>query len=354
MKKLKAGILGSTGTVGQRFIQILNDHPWFEVSSLMGKTSVGKRYGDVVNWLWSPEIPEKFQEVEVKPSEPRSLDLDIIFSAIPADEARKVELSFAKAGFPVVSNASAYRMDPTVPLIIPEVNPDHLRLLDMQRKAKGWDGFIVTDPNCSTINLALVLKPIQDLLTIEKVVVTTMQSISGAGYPGVPSISIVDNVIPFIQGEEEKMIRETKKILGRLEGGRVLEAPFPLAASCNRVPTIDGHLESVYIEAEEKVDIEEVKEALRNFKGKPQDVGLPSAPANPIIVREERDRPQTRLDRLVGTVPGMSVSVGRLRHGVDDESLQMTLIGHNTIRGAAGTAVLLGELLLVDKLIGGD
>jgi aspartate-semialdehyde dehydrogenase len=353
VKKLKAAILGATGTVGQRFIQMLHEHPWFEVSDLMGKTSAGRRYGEAVNWLWSPEVPEEIRGIEVKPSKPRNLDSNIVFSAIPADEARTVEPSFAEAGFPVVSNASAHRMDPTVPLIIPEVNSGHLGLIDGQREGKGWDGFIVTNPNCSAINLALVLKPIHDLLTIEKVIVTTMQAVSGAGYPGVPSLSITDNVIPFIEREEEKMVTETRKILGRLEGGRVIEASFPIAASCNRVPTIDGHLESVYIDAEGEVDIEGVKEALRNFRGRPQDLGLPSAPADPIIVREEMDRPQTRLDRMGGTVPGMSVSVGRLRHGVDDDSLQITLIGHNTIRGAAGTAVLIGELLLAEKLIGG-
>ena len=345
MRKLSVAVMGATGVVGQRICSMLADHPWFEVSTLTGRTSAGKRYGEVVNWLLPTGVPESLVNIRVEPTEPERVEADLVLSALPSAAAREIEPRFAEEGFPVVSNASAHRMEADVPLVVPEVNPEHVELIEAQRKGRGWEGFIATDPNCSTINLVLALKPLHDLLTIKKVIVTTMQAVSGAGYPGVPSLSIIDNVIPYIEREEEKMQRETLKILGRLEGEKVKEASFSVAASCNRVPTLDGHLETVYLEAEEEVDLEEVREALRGFRGLPQELGLPTAPENPIILREERDRPQTRLDRMAGSVPGMSVTVGRLRPGIDERSLQFVLLGHNTIRGAAGCAILLAELL---------
>lgn len=332
---------------------MLEGHPWFEVSALTGGASAGRLYGEAVDWLIPAAIPEELLDMRVEPSDPHVVDADLVFSAMPSETAREVEPLFAEAGFAVVSNAGAFRMEADIPLVVPEVNPDHTGLIEVQRGNRGWGGFIATDPNCSTINLVLALKPLHDAFPIRRVVVTTMQAVSGAGYPGVPSLSIVDNVIPYIEGEEEKMRRETLKILGRLDGGRVEDAPLAVAASCNRVPTIDGHLEAVYLEAEEDLDLEEAKEALRGFRGVAQELRLPTAPDAPVILREEADRPQTRLDRMAGSVPGMSVTVGRVRRGGDSRSLQFTVLGHNTIRGAAGGAILLAELLVAQRWIQG-
>ncbi len=345
MGKKRVGVLGATGAVGQRICHMLRDHPWYEVTELIGGSSTGKAYGDAVNWLLPDGVPVKLRELTVRPSTPKGLDLDFVFSALPSDVARDVEPAFAGAGIPVVSNASAYRMEADVPLVVPEVNPDHIGLIGPQRRERGWGGFIATDPNCSTINFVMALKPLQEALRIRKVFVTTMQAVSGAGYPGLPSLDILGNVIPHIGGEEEKMQTETLKVLGSLEGDVVRNAPFAVAASCNRVPVVDGHLEAVYIEAEEKINLDEVREAFRGFRGRAQELRLPTSPEDPIILREEEDRPQTRLDRMAGSVPGMSVSVGRVRHGVDERSLRFVVLGHNTIRGAAGGAISLAELL---------
>lgn len=346
LRKKSVAVLGATGAVGQRVCDMLRDHPWFEVTALTGGASIGKRYREAAKWLLPADMPEPLSELEVRPSTPDGIEADLALSALPADVAREVEPLFAEAGLPVVSNASALRMEEDVPLVVPEVNPDHVELIAPQRRNRGWRGFVATDPNCSTINLVLALKPLQELLGIRKVIVTTMQAISGAGYPGVPSLDILDNIIPYIDGEEGKMRTETLKILGHLEAGGVRGAPFAVAAACNRVPVYDGHTEAVYLEAEERVDLDDVREAFRNFRGGAHDLGLPTAPEAPVILREEEDRPQPRLDRMAGTVPGMSVSVGRLRHGIDERSLQFVVLGHNTIRGAAGGAISLAELLV--------
>jgi aspartate-semialdehyde dehydrogenase len=345
MKK-KVAVLGATGTVGQRICDMLRKHPWFEVSALTGGSSAGRLYGEAVNWLLPNEVPEKLRDLRVRPSAPDDIDADLVFSALPSGVARKVEPPFAEAGLPVVSNASAYRMEADVPLVVPEVNPDHIELIGAQRKSRGWDGFIATDPNCSTINFVLALKPLQDILVIRKVIVTTMQAISGAGYPGVPSMDILDNVIPYIGGEEEKMESETLKVLGALKDGEVKRAPFKVAAACNRVPVHDGHLETVYLETKDDVDMVSVRTAFREFRGGVHGLGLPTAPGVPVLLTEEEDRPQTRFDRMAGSVPGMSVTIGRLRRGVDERSLRLVVLGHNTIRGAAGGAISLAELLV--------
>ena len=346
MKKLRAAVLGATGTVGQRICHMLRDHPWFEVSNLTGGASAGKLYGEAVNWLLPTSIPEKLVDMSIEPSKPEKVvDADFVFSALPSGVAWEIEPVFAGAGFAVVSNASAFRMSLDVPLVVPEVNADHIELIEHQRLNRGWDGFLSTDPNCSTINFVLALKPLYDAFTIKKVIVTTMQAVSGAGYPGVPSLSIIDNVIPYIEREEEKMQNETQKILGKLKDGAVENAPFDVAAACNRIPVVDGHLETVYIEVEEEIDLNEAREKLRNFRGTSKDLELPTAPEKPILVTEEADRPQTRLDRMAGSVPGMSVTVGRLRHGIDKRSMQLVVLGHNTIRGAAGATIQLAELL---------
>ncbi|PMP94314.1 MAG: aspartate-semialdehyde dehydrogenase, partial [Nitrososphaera sp.] len=244
-----------------------------------------------------------------------------------------------------VSDASSYRMEPDVPLLIPEVNPDHIGLLEVQRRKRGWRGSLVTSPNCTATGLVIALKPLHDAYRIRKVVVSTMQALSGAGYPGVPSLRIIDNVIPYIKGEEEKVAAETKKMLGAKSSDAISPDPMGVSVMVHRVATIDGHLESAYIETERPVDVEEAKEVLRDFRGKPQEMKLPPAPERPIIVMEQDDRPQPRLDRMAGSVPGMSTVVGRVRRGLDDHSLRLTLLSHNTIRGAAGNAILIAEMM---------
>ncbi len=344
MGKLNVAIMGATGMVGQQYIRLLEKHPWFEISLLMGKRSAGKKFGEAVEWVGSYDPPSKVKEVIVSEIEPERQSADLFFSCLPSEVAREVEGKFAQK-YPVVSDTSAYRMESDVPIIIPELNSEHIKIIERQRRERGWNGFIVTGPNCTTTGLAVALKPLDEAYNVKKVFVTTMQAVSGAGYPGVPSLLIIDNVIPYIKDEEEKVARETRKILGRFQNGVILENDMMVAASCNRVPVIDGHLECVYIETEKKVNVDEAKGVLREFKGVPQELKLPSAPENPIIVREENDRPQPRRDRDSGSVPGMSVVVGRVRRGLDEYSLQFTVLSHNTIRGAAGNAILTAELL---------
>ncbi len=336
--------------VGQRFIQMLNGHKWFDIEALMAsERSAGQIYKERVNWLLATPIPDEIAEMKILSTNPNSVDVDLVFSALPSDIARQVEPEFAKQGIPVVSNVSSHRMDPDVPLIISEVNSDHLDLIPIQKEKRDWSGFIVTDPNCTTIGLAMVLKPIYDAFGISSVFVVTMQAISGAGFPGVPSMSIFDNIIPYIKGEEEKVCKETLKILGKFDGRHIENAGFKISASCNRVPVLEGHFESVLINTKENFEIDEVKKALSRFSGIPQELELPSAPKFPIIVREEIDRPQTRLDRMAGE--GMSVTVGRIRRGFDEKTLLLNLISHNTIRGAAGAALLIGETLVAQNCI---
>jgi aspartate-semialdehyde dehydrogenase len=279
---------------------------------------------------------------DTKPEEV-SNDVEIVFSSLPTENAAIVEPKFAE-NYVVASNASAMRMEKDVPLVIPEVNPEFLDLIEIQQKNRGWDGFIVTNPNCSTIALTLTLKPIYDKYDINRVYVSTMQAVSGAGYNGVPSMAIVDNLVPYIGGEEEKMESETLHLLGTLDGTDVKNANFGLSASCHRVAVVDGHTEAVFVELDETVDIESVKSDMKSFKSIPQDLDLYSAPKNPIIVKEEDDRPQPRMDRNLDN--GMAVSVGRLRKDVVFEnSFKYVLVGHNTVRGAAGASILNAELI---------
>ena len=274
--------------------------------------------------------------------------MDIVFSSLPTEFAAKVEKDFAR-DYVVASNASAHRMKKNIPLVIPEVNPEYLDMIDAQQKENNWDGFIVTNPNCSTIALTLSLKPIVDNFNVDAIRVSTMQAVSGAGYNGVPSMAIVDNLVPYIGSEEEKMESETLHLLGNYDGEKVSNADFKLSASCHRVPVIDGHTEAVFVELDDDFDINDVKEKMANFKALPQKLNLFSAPKNPVIVKEEIDRPQPRMDRNAGN--GMSVSVGRLRKDkVFDNSFKYVLVGHNTIRGAAGASVLNAELIN-DKIL---
>jgi len=332
-RQLRVGILGATGTVGQRFVQMLEHNPWFTVTALAASDrSQGKRYGDACNWRLPGEMPAAVRDLRVAaPQAP--LDCDFVFSSLPADVARESEGAFAAAGYPVISNSSAYRMDRGVPLLIPEVNAEHVALLS------GARGFIVTNPNCATIMLALALAPLAERFGIEAVVVTTMQALSGAGYPGVASLDITDNVVPYIAGEEQKIERETLKILG---------AAFAVSAQCHRVNVVDGHLAAVRVKLARPADPAEVAEAMASFSGPPQRLGLPTAPAKPIIVRSEPDRPQPRLDRDAGG--GMSITVGRIARDAV-LSHRFVVLGHNTIRGAAGAAILNAELLVAEGLL---
>jgi aspartate-semialdehyde dehydrogenase len=348
--KRKVAILGATGAVGQRFIQLLQGHPWFKIEVLAAsERSAGKKYKDACNWLMESNLPSEIAEMPVVHSDVDSVSkagkVDLIFSSLPGDLAGPVEAEFA-AVYPVFSKASAHRMEKDVPLLVPEVNPEHLALIPLQKKARGWKGFITTDPNCSTIQLAMTLKPLMHF-GLKQVIVSTMQALSGAGYPGVASLDIIDNVIPFIPKEEEKMEAENLKILGTFNGKQVQNANFALSASCNRVHVKDGHLESVFVKLDGDPSVEEVEEAFRNFKGEPQRLKLPSAPENPIVVRKEPNRPQPRYDRDEGK--GMSVVVGRIRKD-PIMTMKYLCLGHNTIRGAAGAGILSAELFVAKGL----
>ena len=346
----KVAILGATGAVGQRFIQLLQGHPWFQIEVLAAsERSAGKKYKDACNWLLESNLPGEIAEKPVVHADVESVEkagkIDFVFSALPGDLAGPVEAEFA-AIYPVFSKASSHRMDNDVPLIIPEVNPDHAALIPVQKRLRGWKGFISTDPNCSTIQLAMTLKPLMQF-GLSQVMVSTMQALSGAGYPGVPSLDIIDNVVPYISKEEEKMECEPLKILGTFDGNKICPADFVLSSSCHRVNVRDGHLESVFVKLDNRPTIEEVEEAFSQFRGEPQKLKLPSAPETPIVVRKEPNRPQPRYDRDAGK--GMSVVVGRIR---EDPIMTMKYLclGHNTIRGAAGAGILSAEYMVTKDI----
>lgn len=343
--KIPVGVLGATGMVGQQFVRLLQDHPWFEITVLTAsERSAGRPYGEACKWIVPGEMPPALREVIVQPTTPE-LDCRVVFSALPSSVAGPIEEELAAAGFFVFSKAASHRMDPDVPLLITEVNPDHLALIHVQRRRRGWDrGFIVTDPNCSTVALAMALKPLHDRFGVREVLVTTMQALSGAGYPGVSGFDIVDNVVPYIRDEEEKMESEPLKILGQLEEERIHPAELAISAQCNRVNVLDGHLEALSVRLEGEASAEEIIEAWQTFRGLPQELKLPSAPEQPIIVRPERDRPQPRLDRDAGR--GMAVTIGRLRP-CPLLGWKFLALVHNTIRGAAGTSILDAELMKV-------
>ncbi len=338
----KIGILGATGMVGQRFIQLLEHHPWFEVAWLAASDkSSGKKYGDAVKWKLDTALPERVAHLPVSPASPEDAP-KVIFAALDADIARELEPKFAAAGCAVISNSSAFRMHEDVPLVIPEVNADHLPILENQSWRKESGGYIVTNPNCSAIGLVLVLKPLVERFGIEAIFVSTMQAVSGAGYPGVPSMDILGNVVPYIKNEEEKMEAETLRLLGSREGKLVRPLGAKMTAHCNRVAVEDGHTESVSVKFSRKATREEILEAWREFAplaGR----DLPTAPAQPVEFVALEDRPQPRLDKMRGA--GMAATVGRLRPcGLLD--WKFTVLSHNTIRGAAGAALLNAELLV--------
>jgi aspartate-semialdehyde dehydrogenase len=342
-KKWRAGVLGATGLVGQRIVKLLSNHPWFELSEVAAsERSSGKRYSEAVRWHLDGPIPENVRDLIVKDLDP-TLDCDFVFSALDSSVAGGAEEDFARAGYPVVSNCKNHRMDPYVPLLIPEVNAAHLEAIQVQQKKCGYDrGFIVTNPNCSTAGLVLVLKPLADAFGLEKVFVVTLQAVSGAGYPGVATMDIQGNVIPFISGEEEKMETEPQKLLGKWDGSRFVDAGVGLTAHCNRVQVLDGHLECVSIGLKKIASLREVQEALRTFEVDAELAALPSALRHPIIVLDEENRPQPRRDVDAGG--GMAVVVGRVRE-CPLLDVKLTLLSHNLVRGAAGAAVMNAELL---------
>ena len=342
-RKYRVGILGATGMVGQRFIQLLVDHPQFDVTAVAASDrSQGKTYSKACTWRLSGEMPSSVRTLSVQPPTP-PLDCDLIFSSLPGEMARVTEGDFAAAGFPVISNSSAFRMDEDVPLLIPEVNHQHLGLLERQKTKYTSGGFIVTNPNCSTIMLALALAPLHAAFGIEATIATTLQALSGAGYPGVASLDILDNVLPYIGGEEEKIESETTKILGRFNDSRIELAPIAVSAQCHRVNVSDGHMAAVRVKLARKVTLAEVRDSLTSFRSLPQELGLHSAPATPIVVRDEQDRPQPKLDRDAGN--GMTITIGRLKPDTVFD-YRFVVLSHNTIRGAAGAAILNAELLI--------
>jgi aspartate-semialdehyde dehydrogenase len=342
-KKWRAGVLGATGLVGQRIVKLLSNHPWFELTEVAAsERSSGKLYSEAVRWHLDGPIPDNVRDLIVKDLDP-TLDCDFVFSALDSSVAGGAEEDFARAGYPVVSNSKNHRMDAYVPLLIPEVNATHLDAIPTQQKKCGYDrGFIVTNPNCSTAGLVLVLKPLADTFGLEKVFVVTLQAVSGAGYPGVPTMDIQGNVIPFISGEEEKMETEPQKLLGKWDGSRFVDAGVGLTAHCNRVQVLDGHLECVSIGLKKIASLREVQEALRTFEVDAELAALPSALRHPIIVLEEENRPQPRHDVHAGG--GMAAVVGRVRE-CPLLDVKLTLLSHNLVRGAAGAALLNAELL---------
>ncbi len=345
MKKYRVGILGATGTVGQRFAQLLEDHPQFEITAMAASDrSAGKRYSEACAWKLPGSIPASVRDIVVQPIEP-PLECDLVFSSLPSSVARETEEAFARAGYPVISNSSSYRMDEDVPLLIPEINHDHVRLIEKQRENRGFtSGFIVTNPNCAVVSFAPPLAALHRKFGVESVIVTTMQAISGAGYPGVPSMDIMDNVFPYIAGEEPKVETEAQKILGEYVDGAIRKADFTVSAQCFRVNVLDGHTASVRVNLKETATLEDVVDAMKTFPS----LDLHSSPATFIDVTDEPSRPQPRLDRDSGN--GMTITVGRVfPDNIYD--YRFVALSHNTLRGAAGCAVLNAELLIDKGLI---
>ena len=343
--KIPVGVLGATGSVGQKFIELLSNHPWFEVAEVAAsERSAGKLYKDAVNWILSSSIPSRIANLTVKDCLP-DLDSKIVFSGLDSSVAGGIESDFAKKGFIVVSNSKNHRMDKDVPLLVPEINPTHLELIKTQNY-KG--GCIVTNPNCSTIGLVLALKPLYDNFGLDTVNVVTMQALSGAGYPGVSSLDIIDNVIPFISGEEGKLESEPLKILGYLNTHEIINTDLKISAQCNRVAVADGHLECVQVKLKNKASEEDIIEAWKNFSGEPQKLNLPTAPLKPIYYFSEDKYPQPKIHRNLDK--SMAVSVGRLRK---DSLLdyKFIVLSHNTVRGAAGGAILCAELMIAKGYI---
>ncbi|UXD21922.1 aspartate-semialdehyde dehydrogenase [Ignicoccus pacificus DSM 13166] len=349
MDKLRVAVLGATGMAGQWFASLLEDHPYFELVALgASKRSAGKKYFEAVHWIIPRPFPQKFADYVVfDAADPDTLkeEVDLIFSALPSEVAGEIELKYLKRGINVVSNASPFRLEPDVPLMNPEVNWEHLQLLKHQER---WGAKLVKNPNCTTAVMTMPLRPIMDEFGIDEITVTTMQAISGAGFAGLNAYAIVDNLLPYIAKEEYKVKVESMKILGKYKEGRIEEVKFGVEATTTRVPVLDGHTEVLYIKTKKSVDVDVVKDVLKSFKSRPQELSLPTAPENPLVVREENDRPQPRLDRMAGN--GMSVTVGRVEV-TELGRIRMVIVGHNLLRGASGVSLLTAELMYKEGYI---
>jgi aspartate-semialdehyde dehydrogenase len=347
--RIPVAILGATGNVGQRFIELLENHPWFRVAELVASDrSAGKPYSEAADWRLGATMPDNVRDLVVQDYD-ADLQSPVAFSGLPGEVAGEIEQRLAKNGLAVLSNTSTHRMEPDVPLLNPEVNPDHVHAIKYQQQRRGWSGFIATNANCSTIHLVLTLKPLQEAFGLDAAVVSTLQAVSGAGYPGVPSLDMIDNIVPFIRTEEEKMAEESKKILGGFDPEQgFIDSDFVLSAHCNRVPVRDGHTETASVRLKKPATPAEVIEVFESFRGVPQEMGLPSAPPQPIVVRYEENRPQPQLDRH--TSNGMVSVVGRVRE-CPVMGLKYVLLGHNTVRGAAGASILNAELFRENGLL---
>ncbi|HKJ45637.1 MAG TPA: aspartate-semialdehyde dehydrogenase [Balneolales bacterium] len=347
MSRFKVGILGATGAVGQKFIRLLDNHPWFTITALgASERSSGKKYKEAVNWIEPSSIPKDVSDISVSDCKPEEMtDVDFVFSGLDSSVATGIELAFAKAGIPVISNAKNYRTHENVPLLVPEVNPDHIEMIDNQTFTENGSGFIVTNPNCVTVPLVMTLRPIYDAFGIESLIMTSMQAISGAGYPGVPSLDITNNVVPYIGGEEDKIASEPLKLLGKLnDGKKVDQADFTIHATATRVPVIEGHLLSVTLKLKKvPSSIKDVKAAIRDWKSPIADLNLPTAPEVALKLYDEPSYPQPRLHAYEGN--GLQTSIGRLRKASVFD-ISFVTMAHNTVRGAAGGAILNAELLV--------
>lgn len=350
MPKIPVAVLGATGAVGQRFVQLLASHPWFDVCAVAAsERSAGRAYREMANWVIPGDAPPAAAAMIVQPLDPDALRSApgeaprIVFSALPSAVAREVEPAFARAGYIVCSNAAAYRQEPGVPLLIPEVNADHAGMIPRQRAERGWPGCLVTSPNCTTTGIVLPLKPLHEAFGLERVMAVSMQAISGAGYPGVPSLDILDNIVPYIGGEEEKIEQETRLLLGQMVDGRRAEADLAVSAQANRVPVLDGHTVCLSLGFKQPPSVEEAQSVLSRFRGPDVVRTLPSAPPQPLLVRHEPDRPQPRRDR--DAAGGLAVTVGRIRP-CPVLDLRLVSVSHNTLRGAASGSILNAELLV--------
>jgi aspartate-semialdehyde dehydrogenase len=348
MPKINVAVLAATGAVGQRFVQLLDNHPWFEVTALTGSDrTTGQTYVEGCRWILPGPMPEYVKNMKVAPTEP-GMDAAICFSALPTEQAKELEPSFAKAGYFIASNASAHRMWPDVPLLIPEVNPDHTCLITAQQKNRGWSGFLTTNPNCTATGFTIALRPLLDSFGIKRIFVVSMQALSGAGYPGVASLDIVDNVVPYIGNEEDKVETEPQKMLGKFVGDRIVDAGFRTSAHTNRVAVVDGHTVCASVELATKASADDVAQAMAEFKGPEIVRDLPSSPKTILEVRTEPDRPQPRRDRDTGK--GMTTVVGRVRPDPLFD-VKFVVLSHNTIRGAAGGSLLNAELMVAQGLV---
>ncbi len=344
MKNRSVCILGATGVLGQEYLRLLSEHPYLKIRSVCGRKNVGKKLSECIDGAdGTSKLPASLLELEILPSEPKAIDAELVFSPLPNEEALLLEPKFASAGLCVVTDAAPHRLDQTVPLLVPEVNPESIGRLD-RRHAGGAEGFIVATPNCTATGMVLTLKPLEKF-GIKNVVATTMQAVSGAGYPGVPSLDIIDNVIPHIPSEEEKIDMEINKILSRTD------SPIRFSVTATRVPVLNGHTVSMHVEFEQVCDVEDVRQSVVNFRGRPQELGLPTAPKIPLVLFDETDRPQPRFDRECGSVPGMAVAIGRLRRGLNDRAVHYVEVSNNKVRGGAGGAVLAAELLCAEGVV---